>query len=241
MSSETGLRSDGQTTKILSTDNVKTKWQDYSISSLYDPMGKRYEDAYGHIPEQAQSLNWLISKLPLGSKVLDIGCGTGKPAADALASAGHDVHGIDISEGMLEVARKQVPLATFHRIDFRDFTAEPATYDAITSYFAFLVAMPQDQIRETIQKIYRWLKPGGLFVFGTVPADMEHVPAQWLGNDVLLTSMSEGQYEECLCKIGFTIVHQKTSVFVPKAVEAGLCKSEETGEEHQLFMYAKKP
>jgi 2-polyprenyl-3-methyl-5-hydroxy-6-metoxy-1,4-benzoquinol methylase len=240
MSSETGLRPDGQTTKILSTDDLKTSWQDYSIESLYNPMGKRYEDAYGHIPEQAQSLNWLVSQLPLGSKILDIGSGTGKPTADALTSAGHAVHGIDISDSMLDVARKQVPLATFQKIDFRDFTAEPATYDAITSYFAFLLAMPQAQIREMIQKIHGWLKPGGFFVFSTVPADIEHLPAQWLGNDVILTSMSEDQYAECFREAGFEIVHQKTSVFVPKAAEAGLCKPEETGEEHQLYMYVKK-
>lgn len=109
MSSETGLRSDAQTTKILSTEDLKTSWQDYSIESLYNPMGKRYEDAYGHIPEQAQSLNWLVSQLPLGSKILDIGSGTGKPTADALVSAGHNVHGIDISESMIVVARRQVP------------------------------------------------------------------------------------------------------------------------------------
>ena len=240
MPSEMELSSDGQTTKILSAEDLKMTLQDYSISSIYNPMGKRYEDAYGHIPEQAQSLNWLISQLPLGSKVLDVGCGTGKPAADALALAGHVVHGIDISEGMLEVARKQVPLATFQRIDFRDFSAEPAIYDAITSYFAFLDAMSQAQIRDMIHSIYKWLKPGGLFVFGTVPADMEHMPAQWLGVDVILTSMSESQYAECFSEAGFTIVHQKASVFVPKAVEAGLCKPEETGEEHHLFMYAKK-
>jgi ubiquinone/menaquinone biosynthesis C-methylase UbiE len=232
--------SDGQTAKILSPSDMKTSWQDYSISSLYDLMGKRYEDAYGHIPEQAQSLTWLVSQLPPGSKVLDVGCGTGKPTANALVSAGHSVHGIDISEGMLEVAHKQVPLATFQRIDFRDFSAEPATYDAITSYFAFLIAMPQDQIREMIRKIYKWLKPGGLFVFGTVPADVEHVPAQWFGRNVIVTSMSESQYADFFRETGFTIVHQKASVFVPKAVEAGLCKPEEAGEEHQLFMYAKK-
>jgi 2-polyprenyl-3-methyl-5-hydroxy-6-metoxy-1,4-benzoquinol methylase len=62
---------------------------------------KRYEDAYGDIPEQAESLNWLISQLPLRSKILDIGSGTGKPTADALASAGYAVHGIDILEGMI--------------------------------------------------------------------------------------------------------------------------------------------
>ena len=240
MSSEVGLFSDGQTTKVLSAADVKTSWQDYSISSLYNPMGKRYEDAYGHIPEQAQSLKWLISQLPARSKVLDIGCGTGKPTADALVSAGHAVHGIDISEGMLDVARKQVPLATFQQVDFRDFNADPATYDAITSYFAFLVAMPQAQIRDMIHNIYKWLKPGGFFIFATVPADMEHVPAQWLGTDVVLTSMSEEQYEVSMREAGFTMVHQKASVFVPKAVEAGLCKPEQTGEEHQLFIYAKK-
>ena len=241
MAPNIGLDSPSQATKSLSATDINPSWQDFSISSLFNPMGKRYEDAYGHNPEQADSLHWLMIRLPAGSRVLDIGCGTGKPTADALASTGHSVHGIDISAGMLDVARKQVPLATFQQIDFRDFTAEPATYDAITSYFAFLVAIPQARIRDMIHNIYRWLKPGGLFVFGTAPADVEHAPTQWLGSDVIHSSLSESQYEECIRDAGFTIVHQKASVFVPKAVEAGICKPEQAGDEDQLFMYAKKP
>jgi 2-polyprenyl-3-methyl-5-hydroxy-6-metoxy-1,4-benzoquinol methylase len=240
MSSATDFHSDRLTTQIRPDGDSKASWQEYSIPALYNPMGKRYEDAYRHNPEHEASLNWLISRLSPGSKVLDIGCGTGKPTADALASAGHAVHGIDISDGMLDVARKHVPLATFQQIDFRDFAAKPAAYDAITSYFAFLVALPQQQIREMIRNIYEWLKPGGLFLFGTVPADVEHVPAQWLGADTLFTSMSKDQYEESFREAGFAILFQQESVFVPKAVEAGICNPEQTGEEPQLFIYAKK-
>src|SRR3954451_4199883 len=78
-------------------------------------MGKRYKDAYGHIPEQAQSLNWLLSQLPLGGKALDIGAGTGKPTADVLASVGHAIHGIEISESMIDVARNKSRLPCFRR------------------------------------------------------------------------------------------------------------------------------
>jgi hypothetical protein len=80
------------------------------------------------------------------------------------------------------------------------------------------------------QKIYGWLKPGGLFVFCTVQADTAFA-AQWIGNDV--TSMSKDRRAECFREVGFEIVHQKVSVFVSKAAEA---EPEEGGEEHQLFM-----
>jgi demethylmenaquinone methyltransferase/2-methoxy-6-polyprenyl-1,4-benzoquinol methylase len=50
-----------------------------------------------------------------GHEVLEIGCGTGRLAA-LLCARGARVLGVDISEGMLELARRRAPQATFLRL-----------------------------------------------------------------------------------------------------------------------------
>ncbi|MDK2884294.1 class I SAM-dependent methyltransferase [Pseudothermotoga sp.] len=45
--------------------------------------------------------------IPAGSFILDVGCGTGRHSIE-LAKRGYSVKGIDISERMLSIARKNV-------------------------------------------------------------------------------------------------------------------------------------
>ncbi|MCX5096466.1 class I SAM-dependent methyltransferase [Streptomyces sp. NBC_00365] len=52
--------------------------------------------------------------------VLDLGCGSGVPVARALATAGHRVTGVDISEVQIRRAREFVPQAEFIRADATD-------------------------------------------------------------------------------------------------------------------------
>ncbi len=54
-----------------------------------------------------EELKFILEELslPEGSKILDVGCGTGRHAV-ALAKHGYKVLGVDISEGMLEEARR---------------------------------------------------------------------------------------------------------------------------------------
>lgn len=53
-------------------------------------------------------VDFFLSLVPLsvGASILDMGCGTGRHAVE-LAKRGYRVTGVDISEGMLEVARKK--------------------------------------------------------------------------------------------------------------------------------------
>jgi ubiquinone/menaquinone biosynthesis C-methylase UbiE len=214
----------------------------HTIASLYDSIGVKYEKAFADIPAQQKSLEWIISQLPgTGRKILDIGCGTGRPVAQILSSSPHNhlVHGIDVSEEMLSAARQSVPSATFELIDVRNFEPEAASFDAVTSYFALLVSISQNEIRETIKKVFDWLKPGGIFVLGTIPVDMEFEVDKWLGRRMLATSMSEEQYIAAFKQVGFDIEFSEVEVFIPKTVETGL--DEEDKGEPQLYIYARKP
>ncbi|KAF9892121.1 hypothetical protein FE257_002527 [Aspergillus nanangensis] len=131
---------------------------------LYDILGKRYEDAYATSPNLCATVESAIKMLDPNSTILDVGCGTGKPVSHMLASAGHDVSGIDISQHMVDIATAQVPGGHFQKADMR--TYEPSRhFDAVFSVYSMYQISPG----ETYAMVFRlaeWLKEGGILVLG---------------------------------------------------------------------------
>ncbi|MFF4590709.1 methyltransferase domain-containing protein [Streptomyces sp. NPDC001388] len=198
----------------------------------FDVLGKVYEETYAHLPEQLAAIDWLLARLPARAKVMDIGSGTGRPTADLLAAAGHQVTGYDVSATMVELARAQVPGARFEQADVRALPEALGQWDAITAFFP-LLQMPRADLDATLARIADWLAPGGLFVFATVPFDAEDEEIQWMGQTVRCTSYPAPAYERILRDAGLDIEHQQLSVFHPDFPGMG-------AEEH-LFVHARKP
>lgn len=215
---------------------------DYSAATLFDDLAARFEKAFDHVPAQVRSINWALSQLPNGAKVVDIGCGTGKPTATMIADAGHHVHGIDISSAMIGIAKAQVQKATFEVADSRTWEPVPADNgtDGVTAYSSFIAGVSQSDIRVFFSRAYAWLRPGGAFVFNTVPVESDNVWIKWMGRDVLVSSLSAEETVKAIEKAGFEVEKQETAMYLPKAAEAGLCEQEDVWEEPQLFVYAKK-
>lgn len=216
----------------------------YSAAALFDEVGPAYETAFAGLPEQAASIQWLLAELSKSqgrpAEVLDIGCGTGRPVCSSLAAAGHSVIGIDVSAEMIKAARELVPQATFEQLDVRDFQSPANRFDAITVYFSMIAGVTQDDIRQAIQRIHSWLKPGGSFVLATVPVAGNNMELKWMGKAAVVSSLSPDEFAAWIKQVGFEIVHQRESTFLPKAVEAGICGPDDVWEEPHLFVYAKK-
>jgi SAM-dependent methyltransferase len=103
------------------------------FEGLADHLGRaylRYSFTYG----TEQEVAFLVDVLALseGSRVLDVGCGPGRHA-HALARRGMKVHGVDISDRFVELARADAPPgATFERADARHLEFD-AGFDAVIS------------------------------------------------------------------------------------------------------------
>ena len=73
-----------------------------------------YEDVWEHLPEDPEPWAFsrrralLLGAVRPGDRVLDLGCGAGRFTA-ALREAGADPVGVEIAEGALERARRNVP------------------------------------------------------------------------------------------------------------------------------------
>lgn len=216
-----------------------------TAQEVFDSIGPAYEDAFAGLPEQIHSVEWLLAQLKEArverARFVDIGCGTGRPVCFSLANAGHDVLGIDVSAVMVAAARERVPNARFEQMDICDFSPPQSSYDAASVYFSLIASVTQADIRRHLAKIYHLLKPGGLFVFATVPEDAENVQLKWMGRPVTVSSLSPGEAVLAIEQAGFEIVRNKVTKFTPRGEEAGICLESEVWEEPHLFVYAKKP
>lgn len=214
-----------------------------NAEELFDSVGPGYEKAFEGLPTQVASIRWLLDQLApqKPARTLDIGCGTGRPVCSALVDAGHGVLGIDISSAMIAAAKSNVPKANFEKMDIADFKAASESFDAITVYFSLIANVTQNQIRQYIKKVFDWLKPGGCFVFATVPIDGENLEIMWMGRPITASSIDPDDAANCIKQTGFDIVHNEVTKFMPKSAEVGLCKPEDVWEEPHLFVFAKKP
>jgi ubiquinone/menaquinone biosynthesis C-methylase UbiE len=93
-----------------------------------------------------------------GSKVLEVGCGTGQLTAE-LARRGCDVTAIDIGPSMVAVARRRLGRAPvrFAVVSFEDFAGDDGWFDLVVSATAFHWVDPEVKFDKTA----RLLRPGG--------------------------------------------------------------------------------
>jgi SAM-dependent methyltransferase len=92
-----------------------------------------------------------------GSRVLDLACGPGHISA-AAGSRGASPIGVDLAEGMLEIARRRHPAIQFKVADAEDLPFEDASFDAAIGGFVFN-HLPDPE--RGAAEMARVLRPGG--------------------------------------------------------------------------------
>jgi SAM-dependent methyltransferase len=155
------------------------------VAEGYDTMAERYL-AWSDLrpsPTRLRYLTFALELIPPGSAVLDLGCGAGIPMTAALAE-GRAVTGVDLSATQLDMARRNVPGATFLQADMTALSFEPASFDAVVAFYS-LTHVPRGEQAELLGRIRGWLRPGGLFL-ASMGADDEpgDVEPDWLGVDM---------------------------------------------------------
>jgi SAM-dependent methyltransferase len=111
------------------------------------------------ITSRKKRLTAFLALLPAKAKILELGCGAGGDTAEMLA-AGFDVRPTDGSPEMAEVASQRLgrPVGTLLFHDIEDVSA----YDGVWAN-ACLLDVPRDQLGSILRRIWRALKPGGVF------------------------------------------------------------------------------
>ena len=137
----------------------------HGLASSYD--GLMVDGSYRKRADWLEKL-FRKSRIPVRN-VLDLACGTGTIAC-LLAERGYQVIATDASEEMLTqaamkaaVLEENAPLFLLQSMPRLRLT-EPV--DAVVSTLESLNYLTREKdIRETFCRVYRWLKPGGQFIF----------------------------------------------------------------------------
>lgn len=203
-------------------------------AEAFDAIGDRYDEAFPHKEGQLASGAWLARTLPSGSRVLDVGCGTGVPTALQLTEAGHSVLGVDLSRGMIEIARAEVPQAEFRVMDLADLegTTEPGEFDGIAAFFALLM-LPKAEIPVAMRMVHGLLRPGGLLALSMVEADVDDTLIPFLGNTIRVSGYLREELRALVEETGFEIESEEEYSFAPA--------TSDVAPEIQLFLNCRRP
>lgn len=115
---------------------------------------------------------------PDGGKMLDIGCGFGAVLDEMSHFSEWELEGVEIGDNAINYARKRLPTAAIHEGTVDDVDFEDAQFDCITMITVLEHVKDPTAVLERISK---WLAPGGLLVIQTPHVEpfiklQQHVP-----------------------------------------------------------------
>jgi SAM-dependent methyltransferase len=116
--------------------------------------------------------------------VADLGCGPGQVTA-YLAARGADVFGVDVSPGMVGVARERYPALRFEVGAMAELAIEDATLGGIVAWWS-IVHTPPESLPAVFAEFRRVLKPGGHVILGFHTGDGHRRAEHAYGHDVTL-------------------------------------------------------
>ncbi len=127
-------------------------------AELYD-LFYEWKDYAG---EAARLREIVEARAPGARTLLDVACGTGLHLEHL--GAWYEVEGVDLDEGLLEVARRKLPAVRFERGDMRRFELG-RTFDVVTCLFGSIgYVQTPDAMRSAIAAMARHAVPGGLVI-----------------------------------------------------------------------------
>lgn len=143
-----------------------------SESAAFGPVSPYYDVLMAGVPyrfwvDYLERLWALHNRKP--QAVLDLACGTGT-VSRLLVPRGYSLTGVDLSEGMLEVACRRTAEAglpiVFHQQDAAELDLGAARFDAVICLFDSLnYILEPERLRSAFVRVFAHLNPGGTFIF----------------------------------------------------------------------------
>jgi SAM-dependent methyltransferase len=143
------------------------------VTRIYTDDAELYDIAFDW--DISDEVDWLLERLgPKCRKVLEPGCGSGR-MLEALAERGLAVTGIDLSEPMLELARRRLSgKGTVLRADMRDFDLGEQ-FDGAVCPINTLLHLSPDGLARHLECMDRHLGTGATYLVQVGTLD----PDQW--------------------------------------------------------------
>jgi SAM-dependent methyltransferase len=159
-------------------------WLDDTRTS-YDTVAASYadllRDSLAGLPHVRGSLR-LFADLVLaagGGPVADVGCGPGH-VTGYLRTLGVDAFGVDLSPGMVEIARREHPGARFTVGSMTDLDLPDGSVTGVLGFYS-LIHVPDEDVPAVLARFHRATRPGGVVALGFHVGDRVHVKTEGYG------------------------------------------------------------
>lgn len=200
--------------------------------SLTSNMADSYQGIEGYVPDANLGLGCGVptafTHMREGMTVLDLGSGAGNDVFIASHHVGQSgtVIGVDMTQAMIDRARKNAESIGIHNVDFRlgEIEALPVDDNSVDLVISNCVLNLVPDKRRAFDEIFRVLKPGGSFVVsdvvleGELPGAIRKMAALWAA--CISGAMQMKDYTDVVVQRGFTqmkVLREKTVPFEPSA------------------------
>ena len=183
--------------------------QRLTIQTSYDLIaseyGEEYFDELANKPLDRQLLNRFAAEVIGKGPVCDMGCGPGQ-IARYLFEQGVEVIGVDLSQGMVEEARRRNPDIEFKQGDMMALDVEDDAWAGIAAFYS-IIHIPRPEVIKALQELRRVLRPGGLLLLTFHIGDEVIHLDEWFGKEVSVDStfFTREEMEGYLTAAGFEI------------------------------------
>jgi SAM-dependent methyltransferase len=141
-----------------------------------------FRDELAHKPLDRALLSSLIEQAGDGAPVADLGCGPGH-VTGWLARHGAAAVGVDLSDGMIAIARRDHPEAEFRPGDLLRLPARDGEFAAVAALYSVIHLGP-GELPRACAEIHRVLRAGGLaLVSFHIGSEVRHF-TEWWGHQV---------------------------------------------------------
>jgi SAM-dependent methyltransferase len=142
-----------------------------SYAARFDQLAARGHDVHGEA-------SFCAGLAPVGARVLDAGCGTGRVAL-RLSELGYDSTGVDLDEDMLRVAKERGPHVPWVAADLASpdltTTLGTASFDLVVAAGNVFPFLAEGTEAPVVANLAALLRPDGLLVAG-FGLDHTHLP-----------------------------------------------------------------
>ena len=143
-------------------------WTDEHISkSLLEAQLDESTDAASRKPSNRRDIvNWINSKIPPKSKIIDLGCGPGLYAYE-LGELKHNVMGIDVNKKSIDYAQKNKSIKGLVEYKYSNYIKDTidGIYNVAMMIFCDFSALIPNEQKLLLQKIGNILENDGIFIF----------------------------------------------------------------------------
>ncbi len=174
------------------------------VRAGYEAIGDAYTKQRDIASPDVRLLEAFAAHLAPGARVLDAGCGGGRPVAGLLARR-FRVIGLDFAGAQLRILRDSIAAAHPVAGDMTRLPFRERTFDGIISYYA-IIHVPRKDHRALLEEFHRVLRTPGVALLCMGEEDVPGEVADYMGTQMYWSHYDARANRSMLIECGYDVL-----------------------------------